>query len=307
MKAEILDVASSPSAGEGNYQTPMPSSSPPVGRWRMSIVLSLGVLVLAVSFIIAALSLHSRADHPPTPSTSAPTSAEEDKPWNSLGYVDVEGGVTPLYPLQMGRVKSIEVKENEFVKAGTPLFRLDDTVPRLKVLEAKAGVEAAQGQLQAAQAEAEALDKKIAAQREAIKVAEIEVQRARALRDTKRKFGEDSIGSKFEAEDANYLFEKAQRAVRGEQAQLAALEVLKEKTAGAIAMAQANLKDKQALLAEAENALEECVVRAPVDGVPLRILITIGETLGAHPHQPAIQFAPNRPLLVRAEVEQEFA
>ena len=40
--------------------------------------------------------------------------------------------------------------------------------------------------------------------------------------------------------------------------------------------------------------------------MPLRILVNVGQALGANPRQPAIQFAPKRPLLVRAEVEQEF-
>jgi multidrug resistance efflux pump len=306
MKAEILDPISSEPAGEVNYRTPIPSSAPPRRRWRVPLALSLGVLVLAASFVIAVLSLHSRADHPSASATAVSLPADE-KRWNSIAYVDIEGGVTPLYPLQPGRVESIKVKENEFVKAGTELFRLDDTVPQLKVRQARAGVEAAQGQWQTAQAEAEALDKKIAAQREAIKAAEIEVERAQALYDEKNRLRDESLGSKFEADDAKRLIQKAQQAVRGEQAQLAALEVLKNKTAGAIALAQANLKDKQALLAEAENVVHECIVRAPVDGTPLRILITKGEILGANPHQPAIWFAADRPRLVRAEVEQEFA
>jgi multidrug resistance efflux pump len=71
-------------------------------------------------------------------------------------------------------------------------------------------------------------------------------------------------------------------------------------------MAQADLKGKQALLAEAENAVKECVVRAPVDGTPLLIRVNVGETVGNDPRMPAIQFVANRPLLVRAEVGQEF-
>ncbi|HTU89497.1 MAG TPA: biotin/lipoyl-binding protein [Gemmataceae bacterium] len=271
----------------------------------MSIAVSLGLLGLLASFGIAVLSLHSHASPSTTPSTPASTPAD-DKRWYSLGYVDIEGGITPLYPLQMGRVKSIAARENEPVKTGQPLFYLEDTVPQLKVQRAKAGVEEAQGQLKVAQSESDALDKKIAAQREAIEIAEIEVKRARALRDEKNNFSKKGIGPKFEAEDAEFLVKKAQQAVRGQQAQLTVLEMLKGKTAGSLVMAQANLKDKQTLLAEAENAVKECMIRAPVDGTPLRILVNVGETLGSNPHQPAIQFAAARPLLVRAEVEQEF-
>lgn len=305
MKAEVLDPTSSAPAAERNSREPIHPSSPRGRRWRTSIVVSLGLLSLAASFAVAAFTLRSYASPSSAPSSSV-SALSNDVRWYSLGYVDIEGGVTPLYPLQPGRVEKIVAHENEAVKAGQPLFYLEDTVPQLKVSRAKAGIEEAQAQIRIAQSEADALDKKIAAQQEAVKVAETEVERARSFRDEKEKFREDTIGSKFEADNAKHLFNKAQQAVRIEQAQLAALKVLKGKTAGAVALANANLKDKQTLLAEAENAVKECVVRAPVDGTPLRILITKGETLGSNPRHPAIQFKADGKLLVRAEVEQEF-
>lgn len=307
MNAEMLESTPSAPTAEVNYKVPVPSSSPPPRRWRKSLVFSysLGVLVLLASIVTVAISLHSHASSSakPSPAAAAP---KDTKPWYALGYVDIEGGITPLYPLQMGRVKSIEVKENQLVEEGKPLFYLDDAVPQLKVQEAKAGIEAAQGQIKIAQAEADALDKRIAAQQEAIALARIEVKRARVQQDEKQRFKEENIGTKTEAKDADLLVEKAQKAVDAAEAQLVSLKVLKGKTAGSIAMAQANLKEKQTLLAEADNAVKECVVRAPVKGRSLRILINKGEVLGANPRQPAVQFAAETPLLVRGEVEQEY-
>src|SRR5581483_3555112 len=171
MKAELLNSTSSPPSGEVNYKVPIPSSSPPPERhWLRSIALSLGVLVLVASFIIAAISLNSHASPSAKPSTaaSAPT---DTKRWYSLGYVDIEGGITPLYPVQMGRVQSIEARENEFVKAGAPLFHLDDTVQRLKVREAQSDLEGAQKQLAIATAGVEEANKQIKAQKTAIALA----------------------------------------------------------------------------------------------------------------------------------------
>lgn len=299
------EVAGPSSPHEVSLMEPVPPSSPPARPWRLSVPVSLGVLLLLTSLVIAAMSLRSHARPSSAPAATAATPAD-GLSWCSLGYVDIEGGVTPLYPAQPGRVRSIDSRENEAVKAGDPLFHLDEKVPQLKVREAKAAVEAAQEQLKAAQSAADALDKKIAAQKEAIEIAEIEVKRACALRDEKQRLYEKTIGTEFEVVDAGFLVEKAQKAVRGERAKLAALEALKEKAEGAVAMAHADLKGKQALLAEAENAVNECVVRAPVDGTPLRILVNVGQVLGSNPRQPAIQFAAQEPLLVRAEVEQEF-
>jgi membrane fusion protein (multidrug efflux system) len=305
MNAEMLESTPSVPTAEVNYKVPVASPSPPLRRWRKSLVFSysLGVLVLLASIVTVAISLHSHASSSAKPSTPAP---KDTKPWNASGNVDIEGGITAVNPAQMGRVKSIEVKEDQLVEEGKPLFYLDDTVPQLKVKQAKAGVEAAQGQIKIAQAEADALDKKIAAQQKAIELARIEVERAHVQLDEKQKFKEKGIGIETEAKDAELLLKKAQKAVEAAQAQLTSLKALKGKAAGSIDMAQANLKEKQTLLAEAENAVKECVVRAPVKGRPLRINITKGEVLGANPRQTAMLFAAEESLMVRGEVEQEF-
>lgn len=305
MNAKILDSSSSPTSRDVIAAEPIRPSSPPARSWRFALPVSLGVLLLLASLTVAALSLRSHAG--PSSPSSPPVAAPSDQwRWNSLGYVDIEGGVTPLYPVQPGRVKSIEAKENEPVKAGTPLFHLEDTEPALKVRQAKAAVDAAQAQLKIAQSQADVLDKQIIAQQEVVETAKIEVKRASSLREKQMKFKGDGIGGKFEATDAEHLLEKAKMGVRVEQSKLAALKALKGKVDGGVAMAHADVNGKQALLAEAENAVNECVVRAPVDGTPLRILVRVGETLGSNPRQPAVQFKAERPLLVRAEVEQEF-
>jgi multidrug resistance efflux pump len=307
MNAEILDSASSPPAGEVNYRTPMPSSSPPVRRWRMSIAFSLGVLVLLASFGIVAISLHSRADHPSVPSISTSASADETR-WYSLGYVDIEGGVTPLYPLQVGRVKSIEARENKRVKAGEPLLYLENTVPLLKVRQAEHDLEGARKQQAVAQAGVEEANRQIEAQKIAILAARKKVDMARILLDKQKRFERQGIeGDKETVQAAQIAVEQAETAVRGEEAKLAVMKAAKRKAEELAAAAEALVEGKQAQLEEARRAVDECIVCAPVDGRPLRILVTVGETLGANPRQPAIQFAADRPLLVRAEVEQEFA
>ena len=64
---------------------------------------------------------------------------------------------------------------------------------------------------------------------------------------------------------------------------------------------------KEARRDQAQQALEECTLRAPADGEVLRVLVGPGDVLGAQPKQPAILFCPKKPMLIRAEVSQEFA
>jgi multidrug resistance efflux pump len=307
MKAEILDSTSSPPAGEVNYKMPVVSPSRPVRHWRMSIVLSLGVLVLLASIVIAVISLHSHASPSSTPSNTAASAPTDGKRWYSEGFADIEGGVTPLYPLQMGRIISIAAKENEFVKAGAALFHMDDKVQRLKVRQAQSDLDGARKQLAIAEAGVEEADKQIQAQKTAIAVARISVELACIFRDKSKRFEQEGIeGNKESLQAAEKGVEKAERGLQAEQDKLAYLEAVKRRAEGYVAAAKVAVEGKQAQLDEARNAVEECVVHAPVDGTPLRILVTVGETLGANPRQPAIQFAADRPLLVRAEVGQEF-
>lgn len=295
MHPEILESSFSPPFREGSFMQPIHPSSRRPRHWRLSIPVSLGVLLLLASLVVATMSLSSQAGTP-----------ADGQRWYSLGYVDIEGGVTALYPLQVGRIQSIEAKENEPIKAGQPLFHLEDTVPALKVRQAEAALKAAQKQLAVAETRVEEASKQIAAQQEAIDAAKIEVDRARVARDQQERLKRDDLTVTASLENAELLLKKAQVGVRAEQKKLELAQAVKRQAESLVPVARANIEGKQAQLDEARNAVEECVVRAPADGTPLRILVNVGQVLGSNPRQPAIQFAAQRPLLVRAEVEQEF-
>jgi multidrug resistance efflux pump len=279
-----------------------PSSS---RHWPISIPVSLGVVLLLASLVIAAVSLRSHtADHSPPPSALASTPADGNS-WMALGNVDIEGGVTRLYPLQQGRVKSIEAVENEPVKAGQPLFHLDDIVQALKLREAEIGIRDAKEQLAIAEAKAEQLEQKIAAQREAVVAARGEVERAQLLLDKQKGF-KGNLADPMAIKNAELLVKKAKAGAHGEEKNFAALEAGKPEAEAGIRRAKLDIEYKELRRQEAQKAVDECVLRAPCDGMPLRISVSTGETLGANPRQPAVEFAADRPLLVRAEIEQEF-
>ena len=67
-----------------------------------------------------------------------------------FGTVDLEHGVTSLYPLQPGRVAEVLVRENQVVSAGAALLRLEDTASRSRLAEAEAALELSRLQLQQA-------------------------------------------------------------------------------------------------------------------------------------------------------------
>ena len=307
MNAEIVDSPASESLPEVSFMEPNRPSPQPARHWRFSLVVLLGVLLLAASLVIAGLSVRSHADHlaAPAPTIAPPADAPA---WDSLGKVDIEGGVTSLYPVQPGRVKRIDARENQTIKAGQPILHLEDKVPLLKVSQAEAALKGAQRELAVAEAQADKVQAEIAAQKIAIAVAKKNVEKARILRSKQKDYEKAEVeGNKATLQVAEITVEQAELAVKGEEGKLAVAQSGTRIAEEYVAAARIKIEAAQAQLDEAHNAVNECVVRAPVDGTPLRILVNVGETLGSNPHQPAVQFAADRPLLVRAEVEQEFA
>jgi multidrug resistance efflux pump len=282
-----------------------PASSP-APRWRIALPVWLGIVLLLASVVTAAVSLRSHASDSSSPSSAAASSPGGEGRWMSIGYVDVEGGVTPLYPLVSGRIKSIQAHENEPVQADAELFRLDDSQAALKAQMADNDLKAAKQRVVLAEQKAQQYRRQIDAQKEAVEAAKLRVDQARVNRDKENDFYKKGIsGDAQTVKNAEILVQQAKVGLRGEQKKLAALEAIDPDEG--VKLARIDIEAKEVQLKEARKAVDEYIIRAPYAGTPLRILVSVGETLGPNPRQPAIQFCPDRPLIVRAEVEQEFA
>src|SRR5271170_3472638 len=88
-------------------------------------IIGVAALVASTAGAISALNSHhdnNEAKEKPEAVASAKTGAG----MTASGFVDIESGVTPLYPTVPGRVVEVLVHENDKVKAGAPLVRLDD-------------------------------------------------------------------------------------------------------------------------------------------------------------------------------------
>src|SRR6478735_1530690 len=108
-------------------------------KWRpLRLAIGLGVVTLVISTVGAGWVIsHSRAEHSPTvPSDPAEPALV------CFGYVDGPAGVTALAPLVAGRVTRVEVQENEPVKAGSVLIRLDDRLAQCRLRQVEASLAA---------------------------------------------------------------------------------------------------------------------------------------------------------------------
>ena len=271
-------------------------------KWRpLRLAICLGVVTLVVSTLGAGWVIsHSRAEH----SSTVPSDPAEPA-LVCFGYVDGPAGVTPMTPLVAGRVTRVEVQENEAVKAGTVLVRLDDRLAQFRLRQVEASLAAAREQLVQAQKLPRRQQIKLAQQRAAIEAVQHRLEGARTVLARKRRQAEKEVASLTEADVAETLVHELEALYQVEIGKLSELE-LNDPEAG-VRQAQADVDAKEAQLNEARTGLEEYALKAPADGTVLRVLVGAGDVVGAQSKQPAVIFCAGGRRIVRAEAEQEFA
>jgi multidrug resistance efflux pump len=221
------------------------------------------------------------------------------------GVVDVPQGVTALFPLQAGRVVEVKVQDNDLVKAGDPLLRVDDRLASFRVREAEADHRAAQAQLDQArhlpdQQRAKLAQQQagLAATRAKLAAARYQLQRVKELEKINQK-NKEEVGAAAE------LVKEAEAAEQADLEKLKELQTIDP--SNQVTRAEADVSAKQARLEQARLALDECTLKAPQDGQVLQVLVGVGSLLSGQPNQPVMVFCPGTTRVVRAEVEQEFA
>src|SRR5579871_6855523 len=149
---------------------------------------SIGLALLVVSTAGAIFALNptgakgQRANEPTPPSATRSTA-----PLVSYGVLDVEmPGVMPLYPVQSGRVVEVPVHENQTVKKGAVLLRLDNRLAKDRLEQAKADLDAATADLTLARKLPDQHQAKTEQQQSAIEAATRDLNAARLLHTRKK-------------------------------------------------------------------------------------------------------------------------
>jgi multidrug resistance efflux pump len=202
-------------------------------------------------------------------------------------------------------VTRVEVQENESVKAGSVLIRLDDRLAQARLRQAEAGLAAAREQLAQARKLPRQQQIKLAQQRAVIEAVRYRVEGARSALARKRRQADKEVLSLTEADVAETLLHEVEALYQVETSKLGELEL--NDPDAAVRQAEADVNAKEAQLTEARTAVEEYALKAPADGAVLRVLVGPGDVVGAQAKQPAVVFCPAGRRIVRAEAEQEFA
>jgi multidrug resistance efflux pump len=271
-------------------------------RWvRPAITLGLAVLVGSIAGVGWLVHPGVRAG---SASSAGSSPAAGEARVVCFGHVDVERGLTALYPVQPGRVQAVRVPEGASVHAGDVLLSLDRRLADGLVRQARAALADAEVRRNQAQRLLRRQPIREAEQQAVVEVAAARLRTAEAVL-ARRKELHNLAGSTKEEEAAAAQCDEARAALRGEQQRLE--EIRLDDPHDAVARAEADVQARQAQLDQALLGLEQCDVKAPADGTILRVLVRPGEVLGGQPRQPAVWFCPKGPRIVRAEVDQEFA
>jgi membrane fusion protein, multidrug efflux system len=179
----------------------------------------------------------------------------------------VRGDVTSLAPKVAGYVVSVEVADNQTVRAGDVLFRIDDRDYCARLAQAVANVDAARARLTNVDAESRlqhALIRQAEAQRQSVAA---ELNLATRASDRRRELLRSNAVSQAQVDESDAARSRAEAgvsaaaaAVEAQQQRIAVLATQREAAVAAVAQAHA-ARDL------AQIDLDNAVVRAPVSGV----------------------------------------
>lgn len=189
----------------------------------------------------------------------------------------VHGDITAIAPKVSGYVVAIPVHDNQSVRAGDILVRIEDRDYQARVDQAQAGIKAAEAAISQ-------IDKSLIAQQAVIAEARAGVdtwkaEEARARRELKRtnSLVRNDYASRQSQDNARADADKATAGLAQAEAQVASAE-------SQVAVLQANRKAQEAALLQAKATLElaqanldHTVITAPVDGVIGNRAVRLGQ------------------------------
>jgi multidrug resistance efflux pump len=297
----------------------------------ITVVLILGVIIVAVTFLGAAKMTGDDKPSKEPQKTLSPVK-NGSRGVVVFGTVDVDNGpgLIPIFPEnfpQPSLVKKVLAKEGQDVKLGDALLEFDSELADIKVREAREGLAKANATLKEAEASLDQAIKNDKAQdilKEAQRIAldgkkkELEAVKIE-LKEKLDKFDKlkDKTGILIEPElfAADSKRQAAQRALAAEERKLDAFDlsastpffIPKPVAVHKVAEAKAAVALQDAQLSEALYGKKLMTLTARADGKIVRSLATDGMTFGAHTRQPAFWLQPKAAIIVRTEVDQEFA
>jgi len=202
----------------------------------------------------------------------------------------VQGNISVLTPRIEADVTEIAVADNQPVKAGQVLLRLDDRDARLLVRQDEAALEEAEAAIQTARQTITQLQAQIGSAEAQIEQARAEQARADAEARRTQSLTGSGYSSRQAAETAVADQRKAAAAVQAAEAELAVRRQAVPVQQAQLAQAEARRDQAAAMLEQARIALTYTEIRAPFDGIAGNRAAQLGQRV--RPGQQLIAVAP---------------
>lgn len=214
----------------------------------------------------------------------------------------IRGEMTSLAPKVAGYVTSVEVQDNQTVRAGDVLFRIDDRDYNARLAQAVANVEAAQARLANVDAETQ-LQHALIRQAEAQRLASVaEMNLARKASDRRRELIRTNAVSQAQVDESDAALSRteagvsaASATVEAQRQRIAVLASQHEAAVAAVAQAEA-ARDL------AQIDLDNTVVHAPIDGVIGNRQVRVGRLVA--PGTSLLDIVPVRDVWVVANFKE---
>ncbi|MCZ2342152.1 MAG: HlyD family secretion protein [Bacteroidales bacterium] len=226
----------------------------------------------------------------------------------------------------MVTVSKVLAKDGDVVQPGTPLVQFEDRMVRAKLAQARAELAAAEQDLIKADVQIQVHALQLELQQLAITAAKDDLTAAEAgykatrdaldrVLDAERNLNTNqplSDAEKQRRRDENAELQKTkalvtqlQHKVESEKMKLNLHRL--DPVNATRTQAAAKVERLKATITEAEAAIDTCLIRSPIAGTIEQMLATPGMTYGPSSRNPLAWLVPSGNLIVRAEVEAEFA
>jgi multidrug resistance efflux pump len=264
----------------------------------------LGLLLLVASLVGARFYAPRTERDPEKPDPADKNAKRAGGGIVASGQIDTEFGMLPLVPGQAGEVLEVFVKDGQRVQKGQPLMRVDSRIAENQLFQARTAVSVAKLQLDKAKKGMGLWQKKVDGQLEAIAAHEEELKGLKESYEyLKKKIG--VIGETPEYLALPSKIAAKERVIKAERIRLTAIE--EEKPVLEQQLAQEGLTGSEQQLDRAKLGLDMCTLFAPSEGSIVRVSTKVGEKFGPQINVPAMWFRPKGEIIVRVDVDQEWA
>ena len=294
----------------------------------------LGGLLIIGSLLGARLLTHGAGGGTAEPAKPpGPTNGKDGSGPVVLGTVDSNPSPIGFFlppVLQSGQIVKVFVEPGQEVKlreyrlfggkmtVGDSLYKFNTQMLEAKLREAQLAVAVAVANVRGARAKQDQHKTSIDTQQQKFKAADLNVNRTQMgyhlyeklqLESLTKNFGADRAEQLLKDDPERFKLESAYlKAVEERDAEKLALTAYQTADVGAaVAVAEAQVRQCEALVDEARTAIDLCTIRTQVPGTIERVNVSPGDTIGISARTPAVILVPAGPRIVRAEIEVDFA